>query len=90
MTSMVERVALAIGAAEMGGPVEASKWRAWEEPARAAIAAMREPTGYMTEVGGAVVVAKGDSDGDYNAPIGEYEAEEAYVAMIAAALEEKP
>ncbi|MGY6249723.1 hypothetical protein ACXIUS_19550 [Bosea thiooxidans] len=44
MTTMIERVARAIGGEESGAPVDepGERWRNWEPAARAAIAAMRE------------------------------------------------
>lgn len=92
MTSMIERVARAIGGEENGAPVDepGERWRNWEPAARAAIAAMRDPTEGMVRAGGATEVAGFDGEDDRNMPIGEYEAEEAYRAMIDDALEEKP
>lgn len=54
--------------------------------ARAAIAAMREPTPQMIEAGGSMMVASQFFDA--NVPIGGYEAEKAYRAMIDEALKE--
>lgn len=74
MTEMVERVARALRVADLG-PTAASEdhdvdWRAWEPDARAAIAAMREPTKAMAEAG----IAKKDDciDSDWDSgPDGE-------------------
>lgn len=87
MTSMIERVARAIGGEENGAPVDepVERWRNWEPAARAAIAAMREPTEGILQAMRDTVPVSGYE--------WEYETDEAlphWQAMIDAALEENP
>lgn len=85
---MVEKVARAIAQEYSGIPNY--DWTAFEGEARVAIEAMREPTEEMIRAGGLVQVGRSDGDEDYNAPLGGYEAELAYAAMIEAALKPLP
>lgn len=91
MSTMIERVARAIGGEENGAPGDepGERWRNWEPAARAAIAAMREPTDAQTHAGREATRDPSGNMREY-AGITERDARDCYRAMIDAALEEKP
>jgi hypothetical protein len=103
MTDMVERVARAIVDTWAAGAVgvEGGGWDAQDDfgkdaarkCTRAAIAAMREPTGAMYMAGGIVSPSAHLADKDYKPygtrTIGDMAAKAAWEKMIDAALEEK-
>ena len=97
MTNMIERVAQAIYASNPFPDglefLEPEPWRSCIDSARAAIAAMREPTGAMYMAGGDVSPSAHLADKDYKPygtkTIGDMAAKAAWEKMIDAALEEK-
>jgi len=80
MTEMIERVARTLSTLAGNAPHE--DWRPFETPARAAIAAMAEPTGAMTAAGAEFFEESTDKQNGFAAAI-------VYGAMIEAALAEK-
>ena len=96
MTSMVERVARTLCTTRgvdpdkevhcQGGGI-LYEWHWWEREARAAIAAMREPTEGMLEGMSSLITGEVE---DYNVYLGREDATEAWQLAIDAALEEKP
>lgn len=81
MSEMVERVARALAKKD---EFPAEFWLEFIEPARAAIEAMREPTGPMKEVGG----QKAYDIANCHPSAGDDECVDIYRAMIAAALKD--
>ena len=104
MTNMIERVArvicIGVGLNPEGpdvlhaqGEQVHANWESFRGVARAAIAAMREPTGAMYMAGGIVAPSAHLADKDYKPygtrTIGDMAAKAAWEKMIDAALEER-
>jgi hypothetical protein len=89
-TSIVERMAEAICIALGDDPNrEGERLTAYEEAARAALAAAREPSEGMAIAGGCVSTWTPDDDGgEYEDYVGDYRAADVWREMIDKALEE--